>query len=237
MTSNQLKILALVSMTIDHLGLMIFPDALWMRGVGRLAFPIFAFCIAEGCHYTHDKRRYLGTIVLVGAICQIGYWLGLGSLSQSILTTLAIAVVVIYAFQHAVEKRTAAAWALFAAVVAVDAYLCIGLPRVLRGTGFHIDYGFIGTLLPLACYLPRALMPDRTDKDRKRATLVCAAVALVALAAAMDPWISHLQWLSLVALVPIALYNGERGALKLKHLFYVYYPAHLVVIWAVSQLL
>ena len=48
MSSFLLKIIAAVTMLIDHAGLMLFPQATWMRAVGRLAFPLFAFCIAEG---------------------------------------------------------------------------------------------------------------------------------------------------------------------------------------------
>ena len=48
LTKNQLKILAMVCMTIDHIGAMLFPQAVWLRVIGRLAFPLFSYCIAEG---------------------------------------------------------------------------------------------------------------------------------------------------------------------------------------------
>ena len=47
LTKNQLKILAMVCMTIDHIGAMLFPQAVWLRVIGRLAFPLFSYCIAE----------------------------------------------------------------------------------------------------------------------------------------------------------------------------------------------
>ena len=100
MTGNQLKILALVSMTLDHIGVVMFPNVLWLRIVGRLAFPIFAYMIAEGCFYTHSKGKYLGSICALGLVCQLVYWFALGSLEQSILTTLALGIVTIYAFQR-----------------------------------------------------------------------------------------------------------------------------------------
>ena len=62
MTGNQLKILALVTMTIDHVGVVLLPQYLVLRIIGRLTYPIFAYMIAEGCFYTHSKRRYLGGI-------------------------------------------------------------------------------------------------------------------------------------------------------------------------------
>lgn len=60
LNSLHLKLLAVVTMLIDHMGFTLFPHAVWMRAVGRLAFPIFCFLIAEGCAHTHDKKRYAG---------------------------------------------------------------------------------------------------------------------------------------------------------------------------------
>lgn len=54
-----LKILACISMVIDHLGAVVYPDALWMRYVGRLSFPIFAFLLAEGFYHTKNVKKYL----------------------------------------------------------------------------------------------------------------------------------------------------------------------------------
>lgn len=56
LNSLHLKLLAVVTMLIDHMGFTLFPHAVWMRAVGRLAFPIFCFLIAEGCAHTRDKK-------------------------------------------------------------------------------------------------------------------------------------------------------------------------------------
>ena len=57
LTGNALKILAALFMTIDHIGVMLFPRVLVLRIIGRLALPIFAFMIAEGCKYTRNKKK------------------------------------------------------------------------------------------------------------------------------------------------------------------------------------
>ena len=44
LTKNQLKILAMVCMTIDHIGAMLFPQAVWLRVIGRLAFQRYSLC-------------------------------------------------------------------------------------------------------------------------------------------------------------------------------------------------
>ena len=56
LTGNQLKLIALVTMTIDHIGMQLFPRVRLLRIIGRLAFPIFAYMIAEGCRYTRNRR-------------------------------------------------------------------------------------------------------------------------------------------------------------------------------------
>ena len=55
LSGNALKIIAAISMVIDHVGLMFFPTLKILRIIGRLAYPIFAFMIAEGCYYTKNK--------------------------------------------------------------------------------------------------------------------------------------------------------------------------------------
>ena len=54
-----LKLIAMVSMVFDHVGDNFFPGAAWMRVIGRIAMPIFSFCVAEGFSHTRDPKRYL----------------------------------------------------------------------------------------------------------------------------------------------------------------------------------
>ena len=57
LSGNQLKIIAAISMTVDHLGFILFPSLIILRIIGRIAFPIFAYMIAEGCRYTKNEKR------------------------------------------------------------------------------------------------------------------------------------------------------------------------------------
>lgn len=74
LTGNQLKLLALIAMTCDHVGLQLLPQFIILRIIGRLAAPLFAYMIAEGCRYTHDRGRYLGRLLGMAALCQIAYF-------------------------------------------------------------------------------------------------------------------------------------------------------------------
>lgn len=73
-----LKIIALITMLCDHAGKMLFPQYRIMRVIGRIAFPIYAYCIAAGCVYTHDPFKYLKRIVLLALISQPIYAVAMG---------------------------------------------------------------------------------------------------------------------------------------------------------------
>ena len=87
LSGNALKLIAAAAMVIDHAALMFFPGNDFLRILGRLAFPIFAFMIAEGSKYTRNKARYLGQLFALAVACQIVYFLVDGSLYLSVLFT------------------------------------------------------------------------------------------------------------------------------------------------------
>ena len=76
--TNLLKLVAMVTMLIDHTGKMFFPQYRVMRIIGRIAFPIYAYCIAVGCVYSKNKLKYLTRILLMGLISQPIYAMAMG---------------------------------------------------------------------------------------------------------------------------------------------------------------
>ena len=220
LNGNQLKILALIAMTIDHIGCYLYPTHEWMRIVGRLAFPIFAYMIAEGARYTKNRKKYLGMMFGLGVICQIVYSFAMGSLFQCILITFTFSIVLIYALDYAIQRKNAEGWILLGLLFIAVFFLVYVLPKLLSHTDYNVDYGIWGVLFPVFVYL---------GGKNKRARLALAAIPLVFLALSYPK-----QEYALFALVPLALYNGTRGKWKMKYLFYIYYPLHLVVIYAVG---
>lgn len=220
LSGNQLKLLALAAMTCDHIGVALFPGCTLLRIIGRLAFPIFAWMIAEGCTYTRSRKKYLLTMAGLALLCQTVYFFAMGSLYQCVLVTFCLSIGLIYLLDNA---KTPLGWA--AAILAlVGAWLLSEmLPILLSGTDFRIDYRFAGILLPVLIYLGR-------NKWQK---LALGAVGLLWLALIFG----KLQWYGFAALIPLALYSGKRGKWKLKYLFYIYYPLHLVLIQLLSMLL
>lgn len=216
LTSNQLKLLAMVTMTLDHIGVQLFPGVLWLRVIGRFAMPIYAWMIAEGCAHTRRRKQYLLQLAGLALLCQLVYFFAMGSLFQCILVTFTLSVLVIYAIDSGSSAK--AALALCAAL-----FLTVFLPRLLPNTDFAVDYSIWGVLLPVAVYL----------SDTKPKKLLSAAVLLTLLAVDYG----GVQWYGLAALLPLSLYSGARGKARLKWLFYLYYPLHLAAIYGISLLL
>lgn len=217
LSGNQLKILALIFMTADHVGLELLPQFPILRILGRLAMPIYGYMIAEGCRYTHDRRRYLSRIALLGAACQVVYYLALGSLYQGILVTFTLSICLIFAWD-----APASPWKTIPLTLGVG-FVCLFLPWLLEGTDFAIDYGIWGVLFPVLVYFGK----------NKAERLGLAAFDLVMLALSLG----GIQWFSLAALPLLWLYTGQRGKRSIGRLFYWYYPAHLVVIAGIAQIL
>ena len=223
LSNNQLKVIALVTMTVDHVGMILYPWVAWYRIVGRLAFPIFAYMIAEGCRYTRSMGKYLGTMALLALGCQIVDYLEQGSLYQSVLVTFSMSIGLIWLLQMAEKKRNVL-WIALGALGFAGAYcFCEVLPGLLSETDFHVDYGFLGVLVPVAVYFGR----------NKRQKLLFLTLAL----GALSYHLAGVQWYCLLAVLLVALYNGQRGKHNMKWLFYIYYPAHLAVIYGISYLL
>ncbi len=221
LTSNQLKLIALVAMTCDHVGIILLPQVTFLRIIGRLAFPIFSFMIAEGCRYTSNRARYLLTVFGVGILWQTIYYLIEKSVYQCILITFSLSIGLIYTILWA-RRKGKWRWVVCAVAFLFVLFLCEGLPWRLEGTDFNIDYGFTGVLLPVLIYCV----------DRWWEKLAASAFGLILLSMQFG----DIEWYSLFALVLLACYRGNRGERKLKYFFYIYYPLHLVAIWSISLL-
>jgi hypothetical protein len=224
LTGNMLKILALLAMTCDHIGFQLFVQYDFLRWIGRLAFPIFAYMIAEGAKYTKNRLRYFLQMFGLGFLCQIVYFIAMGSLYQCILMTFSLSVLLIYALDYALKKRNPEAWLLLTMSFLAVFFLVEGLPFLLPNTDYGVDYGIWGVLTPVFVFLGQ--------KKYQKLLLEAVPLAFLCFAGGLS-----CQWMALFALPVLALYNGKRGKLKMKNLFYIYYPLHLVVIYGLSLIL
>lgn len=224
LTGNALKLIALASMTLDHIGLFLLPRYPILRILGRLAFPIFAYMIAEGCVYTHNKKMYFLRLFGLGLLCQVVWFVAAGSLYQCILITFSMSVGLIFLLEwrEAQENRVVGNIALVWAFFGVG-FVCGILPALLPGTDFAIDYGIFGVCLPVLVFI---------GKTRQQKLMF---LTLGLMLVTMDSGAG--QWFCIMAVPLLALYNGERGKYAMGKLFYIYYPLHLVVLHLMGMLL
>lgn len=220
LSGNALKLIAMAAMTCDHVGLQLLPGIPALRAVGRLAMPIFAYMIAEGCRYTRNRKEYLLRLLGLGAVCQTVYLMAEGSWYMSILITFSLSVGLIYLLDWGKKRGDWVGLSAALAGIGAAVFLCEGLPRVLSGSDFSIDYGIWGVLAPVLAYFGRP-------------KLAWFGLGLVLLALNYG----GNQWLGLCALPLLLLYNGQRGRLKIGGFFYLYYPLHLAMIYGISLLL
>ena len=168
LTGNQLKLLALFAMTCDHVGLQLLPQFIILRIIGRLAAPLFAYMIAEGCRYTHDRGRYLGRLLGMAALCQIAYFAAMRSLYQCIFVTFSLSVCLIYALDSAVRRRCRSAGSALRRDAVVGASERSPSGAVQRQKR-HMEYR-PAVLLVLPRPFGRDLRPEPTSDTRRRIT-------------------------------------------------------------------
>lgn len=233
LSGNALKLMAALSMTVDHVGVIFFPGVAWLRILGRLAFPIFAFMIAEGCKYTRSRVRYFFTVASLAAVCQAVYWFAAGSAYLSVLVTFSLAIPVICTLQFFRESLTEGRW-LRAAASGAALLGAVALVWYLNWI-FTIDYGFWGCMLPVfpALFQQRRGASGKLRLDRHEVHVLCLGLGLLCLHQSLG----GLQIWSVLSLPLLLYYSGRRGKTDLKYFFYIFYPAHLVLLQGLQWLL
>lgn len=214
LSGDQLKVIALISMTVDHIGYALVPGCTVLRIVGRIAFVLYAFLLAEGCRHTHSMRAYIGRLAMFALISEIPFTLMVANRlflwgRQNVFFTLLYAACSIGAARWVCSRirgRKGRVLALFP--------LLVGM---LLARAFQSDYSWAGVLTVYVFYYLNG-------------HLLLQLFAVLALRLRQG-W---LQACGAVAFVPIALYNGEKGQAPswFKWVFYAYYPVHLIAIFA-----
>ena len=223
LSGNQLKLIAAICMTIDHIGVQILPKLTILRIIGRVAFPIFAYMIAEGCLYTKNRKKYFWGMAIVALACQIVTYAFEKSLYQCIFVTFSLSILLVYAYHGAVKRGDAKSYLILFLVFFGVYFLTEILPQVLKSTDYTLDYGFWGVMLPLLVYIGK-------DKWQK---LMYFAIGVILVAANFG----KVQWFSVFTIPFLAIYSGKRGKYKMKSFFYIYYPVHLAVIYLISYII
>lgn len=211
-----LKLIALLTMTIDHLGYLFFPDQEWMRAVGRLTMPVFGYAIARGFYYTSNKNKYLSRMGILAVVSQIPFMI----LFERFDTLQCGDSQFWVPLLNMIVPWTLALFFLRFSFLYV-------LPFI--GILFYVpmDYTSLVILLPIAVYY-------LWFKDRKPILALLASVGVLsAIALILDP----IQWWSLLAVPFILLTEKYDGKVKLnKWFFYAFYPVHMALLYVIVVL-
>lgn len=230
LSAFDLKLLAMAAMLADHIGYLFFPQALWMRCVGRLAFPIFAFQVVEGWYRTHDRRRYFLRLALCGLLSEIPFDLAIGGQLidpgyQNVLWTFCIVAAALWAMEALRRLQ----------IPLPLAALCAGAAGYLLGEALQSDYFGPGVLTVLVFALCRGRSGGRIGE---LAAMVIVNGRLLP-SASMIVWGMELpvQLLAAAALPLIWLYRGRQGPHSpvLQGIWYAFYPAHLLLLWWLAR--
>ena len=233
MSRNSLKIIACVSMLIDHIGYILFPHIIFLRYIGRLAMPIFAFFIGEGCLYTRDRKKYFTRIFSLAVVCQL-FYVGEYIFTKSsnpfylnILFTFSASVLLCSLFIDSIaekgEGRPGRKSLLLGVTLAAIWVLCyLGDNGVIP---LEFDYGFGGIILPVFAAV---------SKDRKK-KLISFSLGLILIILGKN--YRDIMWTvcAISSLIPLFFYNGKAGKKKLQKAFYLFYPLHLGALYLISM--
>ena len=201
-----LKMIAAVTMLIDHVGYIFFPQYVLLRIIGRISFPIFAFLIVEGFMHTRDVKKYIFRMIIFALITEIPFDFAFyGTFNwghQNVLVTFLLALVAMY-----IDRQYKRKIGVVAAFVLAFAAEFIGS-----------DYGMFGVIIVMMFYW---------NYERFYNKLIFGTASLVLLA-------SSYQIFDVMAMIPIGLYNGKKG-IGFKYFFYVFYPGHLLILYMIHM--
>lgn len=234
-----LKLLACVTMLIDHIGYEIIyplysgvavlnePHTFYQlylvcRCIGRIAFPIFAFLLVEGIHHTRNLRNY-GMRLAVGAILsEIPYNLMVSGecfwQQQSVMATLLLGFMAVITM----ERIPSLAWKSVAVI-----------PFALLAEVFSTDYGWAGVVLVALFELSREMY-------RPNLMRLGGMIVLFHYMPSRVFWIGSvsvpMQVLGALSILFIASYDGRKQTYSkaVQWAFYLFYPVHMLLLWLIG---
>lgn len=211
MDGTVLKLIACLSMFIDHLGAVCFSEMMGFRIIGRLAFPIYCFLLVEGAVHTHDMKKYILRMGIFALISEIPFDLAfyhrlVYTGHQNVFFTLGLGLLAIWFLEHPIEQLD---------IPDVLYKLLVIIAAGLIAEFFNTDYGFTGIAVICVFYYLRG---------QPQLKYPIAAILLAAM--------GGVEVYAVLALIPILLYNGQRGRQTkvMQYGFYIFYPAHLLLL-------
>ena len=217
-----LKLIACITMLIDHIGAIFFPSLRILRIIGRLSFPIYCFLLVEGAAHTRHAGKYALRLFICALISELPYDLAFGG--QLSLKSLTVMASLLLGFGMLWAMGKATKWWMKAGI--------IGISMVLARI-FHVSYDWRGTLVIAVFAL------TREKPFAWLLQLVCLSVLFWGMPSAkldLGFLLLPIQLFGLLALIPIALYSGKKvtNSRAVQWGFYLFYPLHLLMLYLIS---
>ena len=227
LSNFDLKLIAIITMTIDHIGIVFgTPFYNFLRAVGRLSFPIFAFLLTEGYVHTKSFSKYFFRLLVLALFSEVIYdyafygssiYLG----ANNIFFTLALGLLTLFLLDKSkgLIKRYFKDKVDLVIILPIT-YLLIVVIMGLIAEFLSFSYGMLGILVISFFYLFKKNFP---------LTVLSVSLSTLILGDTM-------QYFSLLSLILIYFYNKKLGK-KCKVFFYLYYPLHILVLGVIRMLI
>ena len=217
-----IKLLALLTMLIDHIGVILLKDIMIFRLIGRLAMPLYAYCIARGFHFSkqHETlKKYVSNILALTIISEIPYCQIVQYPAIDIGFTWLTAIAILFVLESNMEspKKYLVAWFIILFVYSLD--------RIIS-----FDYGIYGVMTAVAMYY---LMV-------KRESPVMMFIVSIIL------WIFYILFMNrsfeqiyaVFAVMFIVLLNPFDDSVRIpKRVYYWFYPLHMMILLLIGRIL
>ncbi|GAA0085689.1 TraX family protein [Clostridium sp. CTA-7] len=226
--SFTLKVIAIITMLMNHIYTYlsgIYDIPIWFGYLGKLSAPIFFFLIVEGFFYTKSRMKYLGRLFLFGLI-MIGIDNILG-IHNNIFLSLALSIVILLILEYGKAVNTKKTY-----ITTMIMVIALGIVYMFTEASIYglemtlIFYFFRNKKLTLSLtYMFFSILP--------------IVPILFGQGAYEQLMIFDYQWMMIFSLPLILLYNGKLGLKNsfTKWMFYVFYPAHLIIIQLIAKII
>ncbi len=250
MTSFLLKIIGIITMLCDHTGDAILGSFSILNLIGRIAFPLFAFQISQSYIHTKNLIRFMFRLLIFALIAQLPFSLFLSTFTSDLYYSVQVFSVSFNIYSLNIG------FTMLLALLAILAYdkisnkplgILTSLLIVIIAQILNVDYGAFGVLLILIFYIFRTQPSYAKKKNTFIKVLMNIAFLIVVftyyfIRYLQAPNISIIEFylplvlFTYISLLFINFYNGKQGP-KVKYLFYIFYPVHLLLLYFINYML
>ena len=219
-----IKLLALITMLIDHIGLIFFQDIRCIRYIGRLAMPLYGYCIARGFYFskTHGSlKNYIINLLALTIVSEVPYCIMEQRPAIDIGLTWLLAIVVLYIFE----------FNIFGSIKYVK-YVLAGIILLFAAVLYHFisfDFGIYGVLTAVCMYY--LMIKKNEPYSMFLALVILWAFYVLVMRQSFE------QFFAIFSVIFIALLKPFDGFVKLpKKLYYWFYPLHITILLIIERM-